>query len=243
MCTLDYQASLSDPTVDPAHPGFQGPAIFIFWHEYIPMPIFLRGHCNIGMLVSKHGDAEWLSQSAYHMGFTTIRGSTYRGAGAALRELCHRGRTMNLAMTPDGPRGPRRKLAQGPIYLASRLQLPLILMGFGYDRPWRLGTWDRFAVPRPYSRARLVIRPRITIPANLDRTEVERHRLLVEAQLNVVNEEAEAWALSGARRAGQKTLVRQAAPLLRNSIAAPPMTTMLEPHSPIASLQDDAKVA
>ena len=56
---------------------------------------------------------------------------------------------MHLTITPDGPHGPRRRMAPGPIYLASKLGLPLVLMGYAYDRPWRLPSWDRFAVPRP----------------------------------------------------------------------------------------------
>ena len=60
---------------------------------------------------------------------------------------------MHLTITPDGPRGPRRHMAPGPIYLASKLGLPLVLMGYAYDRPWRLHSWDRFAIPRPGSRA------------------------------------------------------------------------------------------
>ena len=56
---------------------------------------------------------------------------------------------MNLTITPDGPRGPRRQLAQGPVYLASKLGMPIVAMGFGYDRPWRFNSWDRFAIPRP----------------------------------------------------------------------------------------------
>ncbi len=75
MSTLDYRAYYYDRALmDPAHPAFRGPAIFLFWHEYIPFPFYLRGHCNIAMLLSRHQDAEWLSQAARHMGFQTVRG-------------------------------------------------------------------------------------------------------------------------------------------------------------------------
>ena len=105
------------------------------------------------MLLSRHQDAEWLSHAARFMGFGTIRGSTGRGGVAALRALVRTGETMNLAITPDGPRGPRRHLAAGCIYASSRLHIPLIPIGLGYDRPWRSRrAWDQFAVPRPYSR-------------------------------------------------------------------------------------------
>ncbi|MAZ95452.1 MAG: hypothetical protein CMJ73_05420, partial [Planctomycetaceae bacterium] len=74
MRTLDYRVALYDETVDPAMPGFQGPAIFLFWHEYIPFPFYLRGHCNIAMLLSRHYDAEFIAEASRYMGFQTIRG-------------------------------------------------------------------------------------------------------------------------------------------------------------------------
>jgi len=176
MSTLDYRVAFYDPLVDPANFGGSGQKIYIFWHEFILFPIFLRGHCNLSMLLSRHRDAEMLSRAAHHLGFDFVRGSTYRGGLSALRELLRKSRSMHLTITPDGPRGPRRRLAQGPIYLSSKLGMPLVLLGLGYDHPWRLQSWDRFAVPRPYSRARAVISPPIYVPPDLDRGATEHYR-------------------------------------------------------------------
>jgi lysophospholipid acyltransferase (LPLAT)-like uncharacterized protein len=212
MCTMDFQAIFYDRSVDPSQAVFQGPALFIFWHEYIPTPFYLRPHCNIAMLLSRHRDADWLSQAAQLMGFDTVRGSTRRGGEAALRELFRKSRSMNLAITPDGPRGPRRNLAAGCIFLASRLGIPLVAFGVGYDRPWRVRTWDRFAIPRPYSRVRIMVGPRIWIPADLGRQGIEDYRSQVERTMNRLTIEAEAWAESGQRRKGQVPLAPQPAP-------------------------------
>ena len=114
--------------------------------------------------------------------------------------------TQNLAITPDGPRGPRRQLATGPIYLSSKLKTPLVAVGIGYDRPWRLHTWDRFAVPRPFSRARTISSPRIQIPPDLNRAGIEAYRRRVENLLNRLTTEAECWAESGTRKIEQKRL-------------------------------------
>jgi lysophospholipid acyltransferase (LPLAT)-like uncharacterized protein len=203
MSTLDYQALLYDPTVDPAGERFEPSMIYVFWHEYIPCPFYLLPHCDIAMLLSRHRDADWLCEAARHMGFHTIRGSTRRGGDAALRQLARASRTLNLAITPDGPRGPRRCLAPGCIFLASKLNLPLVPFGIGYDRPWRMSSWDRFALPRPYSRARVIVGPPLTIPADLDRESLESHRQYVETVLNQLTDEAEQWAESGQRRRGQ----------------------------------------
>jgi hypothetical protein len=208
MGTLDYRALFYDRDVDPIG-ARQSPRIYVFWHEYILLPMYLRGHCDLAMLLSRHRDADILERVAYHLGFDCVRGSTNRGSIAALREMTRRGQHMHLTITPDGPRGPRRRLAQGPIYLASKLQLPLVPLGFGYDRPWRAKSWDRFAVPRPYSRGRAIMGPAMIIPPNLDRSETENCRQRVENLLNRITHEAEAWATSGARRKGEMVARRQ----------------------------------
>ncbi len=131
MSTLSYRVVRYEREADPADELFQGPVIFVFWHEYIPFPIYLRPHCRLAMLLSQHQDAEVLSHVARFAGLEAVRGSTNRGGTAALRELLDRGKGMNLAITPDGPRGPRRQMAQGAVYLSSRLQVPLVALGVG----------------------------------------------------------------------------------------------------------------
>lgn len=200
MSTLDYRVVTYDPAVDPLHPACPSQMLYVFWHEYILAPLHMRGHCNLAMLISRHGDAEILSRAAMHMGFECVRGSTNRGGVAALREMFERSRHMHLTIVPDGPRGPRRVMAVGPIYLASKLQMPLVCMGIGYDRPWRFRSWDRFAVPRPGSRARAVVGPAVHLPPDLDRDGLEHYRLQCERLLNRLTVEAEAWAEAGTHK-------------------------------------------
>jgi lysophospholipid acyltransferase (LPLAT)-like uncharacterized protein len=163
----------------------------------------------LATLLSQHQDAEILTHAAHFAGLGTVRGSTHRGATTALRKLLRHGRGLNLAITPDGPRGPRRSLAPGCIYLASRLQIPLIPMGVGYDRPWRYRrVWDQFAIPRPFSRARVVNGPRLTLPPDLDRDQIEAHRAWVEKMLNQLTETAERWAAGEIQLKADQPLVR-----------------------------------
>ncbi|NLE37715.1 MAG: lysophospholipid acyltransferase family protein [Pirellulaceae bacterium] len=214
MATLDYKVAYYDRTIDPVFPECQGRRIYIFWHEYILLPFYLRGHCDMVMLLSRHQDAETMSYAARMMGFEFVRGSTNRGGVTALREMTRASRSLNLTITPDGPRGPRRRLAQGPIYLASKLGMPLVAMGFGYDRPWRFRrAWDQFALPRPCSRARAIPSGEIHVPPDLDRDGIEHYRQRVEEVLNRLTLEAEAWAESGARMPGQTKLWRAGRPL------------------------------
>ena len=226
MSTLDYKVAYYDPSVDPILPECRGQKIYIFWHEYILFPIYLRGHCNLAMLLSRHRDAEILSHAAYHLGFDFVRGSTNRGGVGAIRELLHKSRSTHLTITPDGPRGPRRRLAPGSIYLASKLGLPLVVTGYAYDRPWRVKrAWDQFAIPRPFSRARAIVSGDVHVPPNLDRQGIEYFRGKVEQLLNRLSVEAEAWAASGARKRGEAIIQRRCAPLRCQRDATPIVLT------------------
>lgn len=212
MRTLNYRIDYHDPSVDPVNRCYCGPGVYLFWHEYIPFPFYLRPRCRVAMLVSQHRDAELLSYAAKYSGFETVRGSTTRGGVVALRTLMQKGKGLNLAITPDGPQGPRRKLAPGPIFLASKLRLPIILMGFGYERPWRYRrAWDHFAIPRPGSRARAIFSSPIYIPSKLDRDALEHYRGSIEIQLNAISDESEDWATSGTSRPNEVPLYRSPA--------------------------------
>lgn len=202
MCTLDYRVWFHNHVNDPCF-GVEQPRIYVFWHEYILIPLYLRANCDVAMLLSRHKDADILAQVAGHAGFDCVRGSSNKGATAALLEMKRLGKHKHLAITPDGPRGPRRELAIGPVYLASRMGLPIVPIGFGFDRPWRMKSWDRFAVPRPFSRARGVAGPDFHVPDGLDREELERCRMDIESTLTQLTVEAEAWAASGETREGE----------------------------------------
>ncbi len=209
MSTLDYKAVYHDRKVDLAGGDNRRPRIYIFWHENILMPVHLRGHTNVAMLLSRHRDADVMARLADQLGFECVRGSTFAGGATALRELEEKSKRLNLAITPDGPRGPRRRLAQGCVFLASRLRMPIVAMGLGYDRPWRARSWDRFAIPRPFTRARGVISPELRVPPNLDRTDLERYRLQVESVLNRLTSEAEAWAEADTAKVNQVPVRRE----------------------------------
>src|SRR5690606_10653177 len=124
MSTLDYRGYYYEPGVDPVDgPGV--PRIYIFWHEHILFPLHLRGRCHLSMLLSQHQDADILAHIAFLLGFGTVRGSTYRGGATALRQLMRESERHHLTLTPDRPRGPRRRMTQGPLDLASKLGPPL----------------------------------------------------------------------------------------------------------------------
>ena len=121
--------------------------------------------------------------------------------------MISRGEKNHLTLTPDGPRGPRRKMAPGAVYLSSKLQMPLVLCGIGYDRPYRINSWDRFALPRYGSRARVVLSDDILIPTGIDRDTINFYCQKIEKILNHLTEQAESWAESGEFLEGQSDMI------------------------------------
>jgi len=208
MATVRCKVTYHDPTVDPVHPLCKRRYIFLSWHEYMLATVTTRGNCGMTVLASQHGDAAIISHAARNLGWEIIHGSTTRGGMTALRSMMRVNET-HLNVTPDGPRGPRRTVASGAIFLAAKLGMPLVCAAYAYDRPFRFNSWDRFAMPRPFSRLRGVIGPPVSVPKKLDRDTLEEYRLLIENQLNTFTLEAESWAASGAKREGEMPLLHQ----------------------------------
>jgi lysophospholipid acyltransferase (LPLAT)-like uncharacterized protein len=204
MSSLDRRFVLADPLTDMELDVPDRRVIYVFWHEYILPPLYRCGLKNITILLSRHDDADILERVAGHLGYNVVRGSTFDGGSAALRALLKTSRRNHLGISTDGPRGPRRVMSLGPIYLAAKLGMSIVPMGFGYDRPWRLNSWDRFAIPRPFSRCRGIFGPAMHVPRRADRDELEQHRQRVERVLLELTDEAEAWAASGERRPGER---------------------------------------
>jgi lysophospholipid acyltransferase (LPLAT)-like uncharacterized protein len=129
------------------------PIIFALWHgQLLPLLYRHRGE-GVVVLISEHSDGEIIARIAKAFGFGTVRGSTSRGAARALLELARvleAGR--DLAVTPDGPRGPAKSYAPGVLVVAQRTGAPVIGAVATTTSAWRLKSWDRFLIPKPFAR-------------------------------------------------------------------------------------------
>ena len=129
------------------------PMVFALWHgDMLPL-LYQHRDEGVSVLISEHRDGELIARVAVSLGFRTVRGSTSRGASRALvglsREL-EAGR--DVAITPDGPRGPARSFAPGALIAAQRAGAPIIAVGVSVRKAWRLRTWDRFLIPKAFAR-------------------------------------------------------------------------------------------
>jgi lysophospholipid acyltransferase (LPLAT)-like uncharacterized protein len=129
------------------------PIVFTLWHgQMLPLLWQHRGE-GVAVLISEHRDGEIIARIASALGFRTVRGSTYRGADRALVGLVRELRDgHDVAITPDGPRGPAGRFAPGALVAAQRAGAPVVSVGAVATRAWRLRSWDGFMIPKPFAR-------------------------------------------------------------------------------------------
>lgn len=192
--SLHFHFRYADPSVNPAVARKTGQRyLYAFFHEVMLFPAYYWAWPEMQILISDHRDGELITQVVRRLGFGVVRGSTTRGGTRALKEMTHRVDRGHLCVTPDGPRGPRRHVHQGLAYLSSRTGLPIVGAGMAFSRPWRAKSWDRFAVPRPFSAAACVTPAPLLVPPDADRDTIEDYRREVERRMNEATDEAEAW--------------------------------------------------
>lgn len=160
------------------------PVVFVLWHgRLLPLLYWYRDR-GIVILVSRHRDGEYLARLGRGLGYGTIRGSSTRGGHRALRRLVRAVRAgRSLAITPDGPQGPRERLKPGALQVARVTGVPIIPILAGTRRGWWIEGWDRFLVPQPFATIRIAVgRPRL-VPRDLAVRDLQAIAREVEGEL------------------------------------------------------------
>lgn len=172
--------------------GAGTPYILVAWHgRLLPLAYLLRGRGIVAM-VSRSSDGEYITRVVERWGYLVSRGSSSHGGREALRELLQHARAgRTIALTPDGPRGPRQKMKPGALIAAQRTGLPILPMAAGADRGWWFESWDRFLVPKPFSRVRVACGEPVTIPRDRTPEEVAAVGAALEATLNCLVDEVD----------------------------------------------------
>lgn len=145
--------------------------LWALWHETILMSVWYHRDQDVHVMISPSRDGELISRIAMFFGYVPVRGSSSRGGREALNELVgHLKAGKRCAITPDGPRGPRREIKPGVLNLARMTGCPVVPFAFEAEHCWRLKSWDKFIIPKPFSRAIFVYGKPMRVPrhAKLD---------------------------------------------------------------------------
>lgn len=167
------------------------PVLGLCWHGHLLVLAYHHRHAGMATLISQSRDGEYIARVTQRWGYTLVRGSSSRGGSSALREMVRLLRSgQSVAVTPDGPRGPRRRVKPGALLAAKLSGVPVLPTAAAATRAWWLGGWDRFLVPKPLARVRLIYgRPR-TIPRDADDTQLAHICVELEGELNALGERA-----------------------------------------------------
>ena len=146
--------------------------IYVVWHSRILLSVATQKGSRAHVLISQHGDGEYIARTAHHMGFETVRGSSTRGGARALIDIVKLLRAgKDVAFTPDGPRGPRCKVQPGCIVAAAKSGASIVPVGMNCGRKKRLRSWDRFMLPGLFTRVAVRFGEPYTLPKRMTEEE------------------------------------------------------------------------
>jgi len=172
-------------------------AIIAFWHgRLLMMPLITVGYPGKGfkVLISRHRDGELIGRTIRFFGAEAVRGSSTRGGLSGLKGLIRELRKgHDVAIAPDGPRGPRYDVQEGVMQLARMSGRPIVPVTFGASSGTILNTWDRFLVPYPFSRGVYLWGDPLWIDAEADDPAIEEKRVLLESRLRSMTEQADRY--------------------------------------------------
>ena len=167
--------------------------IICFWHgRLLMLPCAWDSRYPFHMLISQHPDGKLIAKTVKRFGIETITGSSSRGGSQALRQMV---RVLDdggyVGVTPDGPRGPRMRANAGAVNLSRLTGAPILPVAFSSAHGRRIDSWDRFLIPRPFSRGAVVWGEPLQIAKDLDDDGVEQARCQLEARLIAVTDQAD----------------------------------------------------
>jgi lysophospholipid acyltransferase (LPLAT)-like uncharacterized protein len=170
-----------------------GAEVFCFWHQCVLPCTFYYRRTGATILISRSFDGELITRILELFGFHAVRGSSSRGAREGLLGLKHVIEAGKPAIfTADGPRGPIYRTKMGPIKLAQTTGARIGAFHLQPERAWTLGSWDRFLIPKPFTRIVVSWARWTEVPAELSEEEAEGKR----EELNAAIERARLRALA-----------------------------------------------
>lgn len=167
-----------------------------FWHYTMLFVFYQLRRESAVVMVSASRDGEYIARLARALGFSTARGSRNNRGMQALKDLLkHAGAGENTAIVADGSQGPPRVAQPGAILVASRTGVPVLPMAWSASSYIATSSWDRTAIPKPFSRVDYLYGEPLYVPPNLKAEGIEEYRLELENRLNELYRHA--WRMHG----------------------------------------------
>jgi lysophospholipid acyltransferase (LPLAT)-like uncharacterized protein len=168
-------------------------ALLACWHNRLLILPVLGEERPMCIMVSQHRDGEMATRLLGAWGVTTVRGSATRGAvGGFLRLVDAFRRGNNMVVLPDGPRGPRYVAKPGVIHLAKAVEAPIYPVAYATSGAWRLKSWDRLIIPKPFGRIRIAVGEAVAVPPDASSDQLAALRADLETRLNQLTQSVEA---------------------------------------------------
>lgn len=172
-------------------------AISAIWHNRIFLTAYFWRRQGFTVMVSRSFDGEYIARAAQRLGYGVIRGSSTRGGSAALTEMVRlMRRQRSMALMVDGPKGPLYKAKPGVVRLAKKSGIPIVPMVIEAEKFWTVGSWDRLQIPKPFSRARILLARPIFVSATADGAELEEKLGVLQNKLDELVRAGEQWRKS-----------------------------------------------
>src|SRR5439155_18944460 len=175
--------------------ALKGKIIFSIWHNRLALSLMMYRRYvvrfaperRLAAMVSASRDGGLLARVLQHFSVEPVRGSSSRRGPQALRELVSWAeRGYDLAITPDGPRGPRYQVQEGVISTAQLTGLPIVPVSCHLDWKVQIESWDRFQVPLPFARCRVRIGELVRVPREASETEREALRQKLQQTMDAI---------------------------------------------------------
>jgi lysophospholipid acyltransferase (LPLAT)-like uncharacterized protein len=169
--------------------------IFAFWHSRILLISYLYQGWNAAVLVSQSKDGELIARVVQQQGHEPIRGSTTRGGLRALSQMIKslKEKRRPAGIIPDGPQGPRFKVQPGIIVLSKKTGFPIVPVTYSAGRAKVFNSWDRFLLPLPFTRCRIIYGDPIQVPENADAKMAADCQLRLEQVLCRITADADSF--------------------------------------------------
>ncbi len=181
--------------------------LYCVWHDSIIVPIFAGRHTRSAALVSRHHDGSYVAGILRIVGIPSVRGSSKHGGASAVRQMMTTAKDQHIVITPDGPRGPRRKMQSGIVFLASHTGRAIVPTAYACIRSWRIkGNWTDLLMPKPFTKIFLLAGEPVKVPPDLSREEVARYSALVQDAMDRLNIEVERMATLPGNENGRAAL-------------------------------------